>query len=130
VAARLSGALLRPGDALAVRCTNRGPTGMFLAVFVVDAEGSTHWVYPAYDDPSEDPHSVPIAKGLSDRLLDEVVEPAAPAAGPLRAYAVWSSTPLGVHAIEAHLDQLSTTGADSFFARAYVQRWSATWNVP
>jgi anti-sigma factor RsiW len=130
VAARLSGAALQSGDALAVRCTNRGDQRAYLAVFALDASDATHWIFPAYNDESLDPSSIAIEPALRDRLLDEVVEPASPASGPLRVYAVWSEAPLTVHAIEAHLDELSASAPDAFFSRAYIQRWSATWNAP
>jgi hypothetical protein len=124
----LAGATLTDGDAFVVRCTNRGVASSYLAVFALDASGDAHWIYPAYLDPDSNPQSIPIAAQTLDLMLDEVVEPEAPAVGPLRVIALSSDTPLRVHEIERQLDAFTSDQPRLPFANVQVQQWRARWD--
>jgi hypothetical protein len=124
----LRDAELTRGDAFVVRCTNRRATPSYLAVFALDARGDAHWIYPAYVDPLSNPESVPIAAQARDLVLDEVVEPDAPANGDLRIFALSSTQPLRVQDIERQLDAFRGDRPRPPFADVHVQQWRARWN--
>ena len=122
------GARLREGDALAVRYTNRGDVPRYLAVFALDARRELHWIYPAYVDAAANPGSVILAPDARDKLLSEVVEPEAPAAGELRVFALVTDAAVHVKEVEAlPRRQLSAERLEAFFPSAKVQTWGATW---
>jgi hypothetical protein len=124
----LAGATLIDGDAFVVRCTNRGAASSYLAVFALDARGDVHWIYPAYLDPDSDPQSIPVAAQTRDLMLDEVVEPEAPAVGELRVIALSSDTPLRVHEIERQLAAFTSDQPRLPFANVHVQQWRTRWD--
>ncbi|MDB4975619.1 MAG: hypothetical protein JWN48_3960 [Myxococcaceae bacterium] len=125
----LSGAQLRDGDALAVRYTNVGDTAKYLAVFMLDAQRELHWIYPAYVDARDNPRSVALTAGVRGKLLDEVVAPEQPAAGPLQVFTVVTSAPLHVQDVEALGGaQIDAERLETQFVGAAVQTWRATWN--
>ncbi len=121
----LSGQTLRSSDALGVRVTNMSSRPLHLLAFVRDRTGEIHWLYPAYGDASRNPAAVEIPAGTRTHLLDELVTPDGPAAGPLRLVTVLSPTTLTVREAEARLAR----GDDPViqFPEAIVQPWDATW---
>jgi hypothetical protein len=127
VFAPLAGALLRAGDALAARVSNRREQPAYLALFAIDASGTVHWLYPAYVDPGTTPESITVAPETRDRLLDEVVEPETPAPGSFRVFALFSPAPLGVLAIEARRSAFMGAAPSSPFPGTDLQQWSCTW---
>jgi hypothetical protein len=124
----LSNARLQQGDALAVRYTNPGDVPRYLTVFALDAQNELHWVYPAYVDPASNPSSVRLLPEVRGKLLDEVVEPEAPAPGELSVFALITAQPLHVQEIEALRRGLSKERIQAVFSGADVQTWRATWN--
>jgi hypothetical protein len=121
----LSGQTLRSSDALGVRVTNPSSRTLHLLAFVRDRAGEIHWLYPAYGDASHNPAAVEIPAGTRTHLLNELVTPDGPAAGPLRLVTVLSPTTLTVREAEARLAR----GDDPVtqFPEAIVQAWNATW---
>ncbi len=123
----VAGARLAAGDALAVRCTNTTDAPSYLAVFALDAAGTAHWIYPSYLDPDSDPASIRISSGLRDHMLEEVAEPAQPAAGKMRVFALFTAQPLHVKAVEAQLPELRFRAPSEIWPTTHMQEWSATW---
>jgi hypothetical protein len=121
------GATLRPGDGFLVRCENPGAVTTYLAVFARDARGETHWLYPAYLDARDNPRSVAVAAHTPERSLEDVVEPEAPAPGPMRVYALFTAEPLGVHELEAQLGTEQHTQLTELNPTR-IQEWSVSWN--
>ena len=121
----LSGQTLRSSDALGVRVTNTSSRTLHLLAFVRDRAGEIHWLYPAYGDATRNPAAVEIPAGTRTHLLNELVTPDGPAAGPLRLVSVLSPTTLTVREAEARLAR----GDDPVtqFPEAIVQPWDATW---
>ncbi len=121
----LFGQTLRSSDALGVRVTNTSSRTLHLLAFVRDRAGEIHWLYPAHGDATRNPAAVEIPAGTRTRLLDELVTPDRPAAGPVRLVSVLSPTTLTVREAEARLAR----GADPVtqFPGAIVQPWDATW---
>ncbi len=128
----VEGGSLRKSDALAVRVTNVSGTEAHLMAFAWDAAGEVHWLYPAYLDTGTNPRSVPIAAGARDRLLNDVVQPDAPRAGPLRLVTLVAASPLTVKEVEARLAetparQRRTADIGSLFPGVIAREWSARW---
>ena len=128
----LAGAAVRRSDALAVRVTNLSGTEAQVMAFAWDAAGEVHWLYPAYLDARTNPRSVPIAAGARDRLLDDVVQPDAPHAGPLRLVTLGPPRPLTVMVDEARrpstpAGQRRTADIASLFPHVIAREWSARW---
>jgi len=119
-------ASLRAGDAIAVRCANGTGEPRFLAVFAVDAAKTVHWIYPAYVDESSNPMSIALEPNDTPRVLEEIVEPDRPAAGPFRVVALTSREPLSVKAIEKRLGGGAESIAD-LFPEGQVQEWRCSW---
>ena len=92
-----------PGDRIAVRYWNGGESSWYLAVFAIDSQSAVHWFFPAYLDASENPRSIPLARAVEGRLLDEVVEPDNPANGAFKIVALVTASALSVREIEAKL---------------------------
>ncbi|HSY39018.1 MAG TPA: hypothetical protein VLA79_05800 [Polyangia bacterium] len=130
----LAGAAVRRSDALAVRVTNLSGAEAHVMAFAWDAAGEVHWLYPAYLDARTNPRSVPIAAGAQDRLLNDVVQPDAPHAGPLRLVTLMAPSPLTVKDVEARLAetparQRRTADISSLFPRVIAREWSARWET-
>ncbi len=90
---------LAPDQALAFAYRNIGPRPFdHLMVFGVSEGGEVYWYYPAYDDASTDPASVPVRAGAFD--LPDRVTHALPT-GPLHVYGLFTREPRTVRAIEA-----------------------------
>jgi hypothetical protein len=69
-----AGARLEPGE-LQVAYTNLGPQPYaFLMVFAVDASREVRWLHPAYERAGTDPAAIPIAGGVADIVLPDLVE--------------------------------------------------------
>jgi hypothetical protein len=121
----LDGAELHAGDGITARYVNQSTRPAYLALFALDAAGAVHWIFPAYLDPASNPSSIPLAASQTSRLLEDSVEPEAPAPGRLRVVAVVSEQPLAVKEIERRLAGGGSLGA--LFAGDLVQEWSSTW---
>jgi hypothetical protein len=105
------GSRLRASDGLVVSYANlRGSTFSYLMVFGIDAHGEVRWYYPAYADPAADPVSIPIARGVADMELPEKVRHALPG-GPLVLYALFTTTPVRVSAVETVVVDLLARGS-------------------
>jgi hypothetical protein len=122
------GAALHAGDGFLVRCANASEKQTFLAVFARDAQGEIHWLYPAYSDARQNPHSLEIAAHAPEHALDEVVEPDAPAAGPMRVFALFTDAPLSVREVEARLLGGSLADVSTRFGNARIREWSVSWS--
>ena len=130
----LAGAAVRKSDALAVRVTNLSGADAHVMAFAWDAAGDVHWLYPAYLDARTNPRSVPIPAGARDRLLNDVVQPDAPQAGPLRLVTLIAASPLTVKDVEARLGQTPprqrrTTDVAGLFPGVIAREWSARWEA-
>jgi hypothetical protein len=126
----VAGQAVGRSDALAVRVTNLSGRTVHLMAFGRDAAGDVHWLYPGYRDERANPSSVAIASGVQDRLLDEVVQPDAPAAGPLRLVTLVSEQPLTVKEVEARLAKAApapTAALAGLFPGAVTREWTARW---
>ncbi|HEX9298380.1 MAG TPA: hypothetical protein VF881_21230 [Polyangiaceae bacterium] len=122
----LRGAVLAPGDGIAVRYWNRGAGVRYLAVFAIDAAGTVHWIHPAYLDEKSNPTSVALEPAPEPKLLGEIVAPERPAAGDAKVVAVVSKEPFSVRAIEQRI--LRNQGPISaLFDSAQVQEWTCKW---
>jgi hypothetical protein len=130
----LAGAAVRKSDALAVRVTNLSGADAHVMAFAWDAAGEVHWLYPAYLDARTNPRAVPIPAGARDRLLNDVVQPDAPQAGPLRLVTLIAASPLTVKDVEARLGQTPprqrrTTDVAALFPGVIAREWSARWEA-
>ena len=81
----------------------------------------------------ESSESVPIAAGARDRLLNDVVQPDAPA-GPLRLVTLVAASPLTVKEVEARLGetparQRRTADIGSLFPGVIAREWLAHWEA-
>jgi hypothetical protein len=122
----IRGTTLRPGDGIGVRFANPSKMSRFLMVFLVDGQGEVHWIYPAYVDPASNPTSVLLAPDSALQLLDETVEPAAPAPGPLRVATLVTAQPLTVKEVEARI-RGQVPDLERLFPSAQVNDWGCTW---
>ncbi len=69
-----AGARLEAGE-LQVSYTNLGPQPYaFLMVFAVDASREVRWLYPAHERAGTDPAAIPIAAGVADLVLPDLIE--------------------------------------------------------
>ena len=97
-----AGARLEPGG-LQVSYTNLGPQPYaFLMVFAVDASREVRWLYPAYERAGTDPAAIPIAGGVADIVLPDLIEHEL-ARGRLVVCGLFLRRALRVSAIEASL---------------------------
>jgi hypothetical protein len=124
----LEGAQLRPGDGILVRYSNPTARDVYLMVFALDERGSVHWLHPAYLDAATNPFSLRLAAGTTERVLPEVAEPEAPAAGALRVYALLSAAPLDVKHVETRLAD-GTGPVAELFSEAEVEEWRCSWQA-
>ncbi len=120
-------AVVQPGSGFTVRYWNNTTKTRYLTAFAVDAEGAVHWLFPAYDVPGSAPVSIPLSPS-EGRLLEEVVEPDAPASGPMKIVAIVSPAPLQVKALDIEVER---EGVEALVQRvskdASVQQWRCTW---
>jgi hypothetical protein len=99
------GEQLSPGDGLLFAYSNAGPQPFdYVMIFAVGAHGQVHWFYPAYQQLGENPTSVPLQRGRTNVVLNEVVRHGY-APGPLSIYALFTRRPFGVLEVEAWLEQ-------------------------
>jgi hypothetical protein len=126
----LAGQTLGPKDALAVRVGNRSGRPVYLMAFGVDAAGEVHWLFPAYRDPDSDPRALRIEAGSGPRLLDELVAPLRPAAGPLRLHTLLLPAPLTVRAVERRLAARAGSPMSRLFPDATTAEWTTRWMEP
>jgi hypothetical protein len=96
----LPGGALHADDAIVAEVGNTARAPLFLLAFVVDAAGTTHWIYPAYDDPASMPTALPLPETTAPRVLDAMVRLDAPAHGPATLVAIVSGEPLPIAPIE------------------------------
>jgi hypothetical protein len=75
-----------------------------MAVAARDAAGRVHWLWPAWDVPGEDVHSLDIDAGVADVPLPSAVTLRA-AAGPMEICALFSREPLSVPVLDAGLER-------------------------
>jgi hypothetical protein len=123
-----AGQAVGEADALAVEVTNLSGRATHVMAFACDAAGDVHWLYPGYTDEATNPASVAIADGVTDRVLDEVVQLVAPAAGPIRFVTLLSPTPLNVKDVEARVaSSKRSMGIAPLFPGAVVREWNARW---
>jgi len=125
----LEGAELHAGDGITARYFKPGEGAEYLALFAVDADGAVHWIFPAYLDAASNPLSLALAPSPKGHLLEDAVEPEAPAVGRLRVVSVVSRAPLSVREIESRLVRrgLNRPVMAEIFPSDQVQEWSATW---
>ena len=74
----------------------------------------------------QNPTSIALEPNDTPRVLEEIVEPDRPAAGPFRVVALTSREPLSVRAIEKRLGGGAESIAD-LFPEGQVQEWRCTW---
>ena len=122
----IRGATLRPGDGIGVRFSNAGLTLRYLMVFALDSQREIHWIYPAYLDPASNPRAVTLASQRTVQLLDEAVEPEAPAPGALRIVTMVLSEPMTVKDVENRI-QGESPDIKRLFPAAQVNEWGCTW---
>jgi hypothetical protein len=103
-----SGVVLPLGTPLFAHYRNLGETPAFLLLFAQDAAGELHWLYPAYLVAGEEPRSVELVPSVRETAMPEAVVLEAPAAGPLRVFALVSARPLSVLEVE-HLGKRPLT---------------------
>jgi hypothetical protein len=104
---------------------NLAPTeAVYLLAFAVDAQGTVHWLYPAYTDASKDPASIRLYPEHQDTPLPETVILDAPAPGPARLVTVLSREPLHVSEIESlPPEQLSLGALRARLGEVHVSEW-------
>lgn len=104
---------------------NLDTTGpVYLLAFAVDAQGTVHWLYPAYTEATQDPASVLLPTRHEDTPLSETVVLDTPAQGPARLVTVLSREPLHVSDIELlPPEQLSTGALRARLGAAQVSEW-------
>lgn len=96
-------------DALLVAYTNLGPEPYScLMVFAVDAQGTIHWLHPAYRREGENPASVSIHKGAAVEIPEAVWHDFSP--GTLRVVGLFSRRPYRVEEIERMVGALWDDG--------------------
>jgi hypothetical protein len=123
-----TGQAVGEADTLAVEVTNLSGRATYVMAFACDAAGDVHWLYPGYTDAATNPASVAIADGVKARVLDEVVQLVAPAAGPIRFVTLLSPTPLNVKEVEARVASgKRSDGLAPLFPGAVVREWNARW---
>jgi hypothetical protein len=122
----IRGTTLHPGDGINVRYTNPSKLPRYLMVFVLDSQREVHWIYPAYLDPGSNPDAVELAPQTTARLLDEAVEPEAPAPGPLRIVTLVMDRPLTVKDVEARI-RSEAPDLKRLFPAVQVNDWGCTW---
>jgi hypothetical protein len=130
----VAGRTLAPDDLFAVHYANPGKDTRYLLAFAVDAAQVVHWIYPEYTDEATDPQSFPLPVSEETRLLPQLVEPEAPAEGPMQVVALTSQRPVRVKEVEQALrDAPIGTSPGRVLARIFpddlVREWSCTWNV-
>lgn len=100
--------VVRVQDSVLVEYTNLGPEPFdYLMVFAVDAQKQVAWLYPAWEQASEDPVSIMARKGVVGQELRSLIRPVW-AVGPLTIHALFTRQPLHVREVEAMLAH--TTG--------------------
>jgi hypothetical protein len=105
-----AGSTIRADEALAFsfvnpRAADGTPGGAsFLMVFARDAGGHVFWFWPAWDNPADDPGSLPIATTLHPMELGESVRHPLQA-GPLTIFGLFTERRYHVTQIEAALSQ-------------------------
>jgi hypothetical protein len=101
-----AGNLVHAGESLAVSYTNpasvQSSGSCCLMVFGRDASGRVYWFWPAWNDASQDPTSVPISTGAAALELTEAVRHPLQT-GPLTIVGLFTPRPLHVHEVEAAL---------------------------
>jgi hypothetical protein len=75
-------------------------TTVHLLAFAVDAQGTVHWLYPAYLDARTDPQALALPPVAHETALPETVVLDHPAPGPLRLLTIVSANPRSVSMIE------------------------------
>jgi hypothetical protein len=124
----VAGQAIGPSDALAVRVGNGSDRDLYLLAFGRDAAGEVHWFFPAYRDLDSDPAAVRIDRRSPPRVLEELVLPEQPAAGPLRLATVLAPGALTVKQVERRLAAAPPDGPLSpIFPGAIVSEWTARW---
>lgn len=124
----LEGAELGSGDGILVRYSNPGTERVYLMVFALDSRREVHWIHPAYLDAASDPSSLELRQGVMGQALEEVAEPENPAPGALGVYALLTSQPLTVKAVEAAL-ATNQRPVHELFPEAEVEEWRCTWRA-
>jgi hypothetical protein len=98
-----AGSLVHAGESLAFSYTNPTPVGACcLMVFGRDVSGRVYWFWPAWNDASEDPASVPISASTQPVELTEAVRHPLQT-GPLTIVGLFTPRPLHVREVEAAL---------------------------
>lgn len=101
----VAGAVVSASTRYQATYRNIGRVPVAALVFAVDAGGTVHWLYPAYETPGTDPSSVMLAPtGGKDAPLSTSVSLEDPAEGPIVVFTVLSPTALRVSPIEARHD--------------------------
>ena len=83
----------------------------YLMVFAVDADGDTHWYYPAFENPSDTPESIPLGAGGGRVILPDEITHDFPA-GPVAFFGIFSRVPLDVRQVEAELERQIESAGD------------------
>jgi hypothetical protein len=116
------GTTMARDDGLSFSYTNLGPHPFdYLMIFATDASAEVRWFYPAYENTADNPLSIAIAHGRAHVPLGELVQQDV-AEGPLLLYALFTTKPLSVLAIEAWLKQHGLPPDQSPVAGGLLQR--------
>jgi hypothetical protein len=112
-------------DQFVVRWSNPGRKPRYFMVLAQDAAGDIHWLFPAHQDPAQDPRSVPMAPGRVDVRVEEMAAPDGPAPGPFRVITLVTDEPVAVSQIERRL----ASAAPDRPARlpGAVEEWPCQW---
>ncbi|MDB4956539.1 MAG: hypothetical protein JWO36_4108 [Myxococcales bacterium] len=73
---------------------------VYLIAFAVDSANTIHWLYPAYERPTDDPQSIDLPVADRETLLPDSIALERPALGPLRVVIVIGHAPERVREIE------------------------------
>jgi hypothetical protein len=105
-----AGSTIRADEALAFSFVNpraadgTAGTAAYLMVFARDAGGHVFWFWPAWDNPADDPASLPVSKTDHPLELGESVRHPLQA-GPLTIFGLFTERPHHVRQVEAALSQ-------------------------
>jgi hypothetical protein len=103
---------------------------MHLMAVARDVAGDVHWLFPMYREARTRPSSVPMADGIRERVLGEMVQPEGPSPGSLRVVTLLSTEALTVKDVEARLaDRPPTSAVAPLFPGVVTAEWTARWTA-
>jgi hypothetical protein len=107
-----------PNHAYVIKYRNLLREPAYLLAFAVDANGTVHWVCPAYLDATSNPAAVQLTPSTTEVAIPSAMQLEGPAPGAMRFVAILTRTPLHV------LDVDKLRGAE-LSAAALRVRWTA-----